>query len=68
MTGGRTFAATSGGELLSAYKEIAALEKTEVESFVYRRYYEFYPWCAAAAVVLLVAAHVLDRTRWRTVP
>jgi Ca-activated chloride channel family protein len=68
MTGGRTFAATSGTELLGAYKEIAALEKTEVESFVYRRYFEFYPWCAAAAVVLLLAVHLLDRTRWRVVP
>ena len=68
LTGGRTFAATSGAELLAAYKEVAALEKTEVRSYVYRRYFEFYPWCAAAAVVGLLAAHVLDRTRWRVVP
>lgn len=68
MTGGRSFAASSGAELLAAYKEINGLEKSRVESFQYRRYHEYYPWAAAAAVVLLLTAHLLDRTRWRTVP
>jgi Ca-activated chloride channel family protein len=68
MTGGRAFVASSGADLLAAYKEIDALEKTRVQSFQYRRYHEYYPWCAAAAVVLLLAAHLLDRTRWRVVP
>jgi Ca-activated chloride channel family protein len=68
LGGGRAFAAASGADLLAAYKEISALEKAEVESFQYRRYHEYYPWCAAAAVVFLLAAHLLDRTRWRVVP
>ncbi|HJZ54090.1 MAG TPA: VWA domain-containing protein [Gemmataceae bacterium] len=68
MTGGQSFAASSGTELLAAYKEIDTLEKTRVQSYQYRRYYEYYPWCAAAAIVLLLAAHLLDRTRWRAVP
>ncbi|HXD85051.1 MAG TPA: VWA domain-containing protein [Urbifossiella sp.] len=68
MTGGRSFAATSGSELLAAYQEISGLEKSPVESFQYRRYFEYYPWCAAAALALLLAAHLLERTRWRTVP
>ena len=68
MTGGQSFAASSGPELLAAYREIEALEKSPVESFQYRRYFEYYPWCAAAAVVLLLATHLLDRTRWRAVP
>ena len=67
MTGGRSFAASSGADLLAAYREIDALEKVEVESHVYRRHHEYYPWCAAAAVALLFIAHVLDKTRWRVV-
>ena len=65
MTGGRSFAATSGTELLAAYREISLLEKVEVDAPIYRRYFEDYGWCAAAALVLLLAAHVLDRTAWR---
>lgn len=68
ITGGRSFAAGSGSELLATYKEIGALETSKVESYQYRRYFEYYAWCAAAAAACLVAAHVLDRTRWRTVP
>lgn len=67
-TGGRAFEASNGAELLAAYREIAALEKAPAESFQYRRYHEFYPWAAATAAGLLLAAHLLDRTRWRAVP
>jgi Ca-activated chloride channel family protein len=36
-----------------------------VPSYQYRRYFEYYPWFAAAALVLLLTAHLLERTRWR---
>lgn len=65
MTGGRSFAATSGAELLAAYREISQLEKVKEDTPIYRRYFEYYGWCAGAALVLLLAAHVLDRTAWR---
>lgn len=69
LTGGRSFAASSGTDLLAAYREIDALEKAEALSFqTYRRYHEYYPWCAAAAAGLLLAAHLLGRTRWRVLP
>lgn len=62
MTGGKAFAATSGSELLAAYREIGLLEKTTEDAPVYRRYFEFYGWCAAAALACVLAAHVLERT------
>jgi Ca-activated chloride channel family protein len=68
MTSGRSFAATNGPELLAAYKEISRLEKVEVVSYSYRRYHEYNPAFAAAAVVLVFLAHVLERTRWRVIP
>jgi Ca-activated chloride channel family protein len=67
MTGGKSFAATSGPELLAAYREISTLEKSTAEAPIYRRYYEYYAWCAGVALVLLLAAHALDRTLWRVV-
>lgn len=68
MTGGRTFAAPSGAELLAAYREISALEKTTIETFQYRRYFDHTPWAAGLAAALLAFAHLLDRTRWRVLP
>ncbi|HET6573329.1 MAG TPA: VWA domain-containing protein [Fimbriiglobus sp.] len=68
LTGGRSFAADTADELRAVYKEIDALERQPAETFRYRRYHEFYPWCAVAAVGLLGAAYLLDRTWWRRVP
>jgi Ca-activated chloride channel family protein len=68
MTGGRAFVAGDGSSMLAAFKEIDSAERARVETFQYRRYFEYHWWCAAAAVVFLLTAHMLDRTRWRTVP
>jgi Ca-activated chloride channel family protein len=65
MTGGRAFAATSGTDLLAAYRDISLLEKVEEKSPNYRRYFEYYAWCAAAAVVFILTAHAMERTAWR---
>lgn len=68
MTDARSFAANNGEEFLAAYGEISRLEKSPIESFQYRRYVEYYPWCAAVAAAMLLVAHVLERVRWRVVP
>jgi len=68
MTGGRAFVATNGPDMLTAFKEIDTSERVPVETFQYRRYFEFYWWCAGVALLCLALAHILDRTRWRVVP
>ena len=68
MTGGRYFEAADGPGMLAAFREIDDLERAPVETFQYRRYFEFYWWFAACAAALLAAAHALDRTLWRVVP
>jgi len=68
MTGGRAFTATGGPAMLTAFKEIDATQRVPVETFQYRRYFEFYWWCAGVAVACIALACVLDRTRWRVVP
>jgi Ca-activated chloride channel family protein len=67
MTGGKSFSAASGAEFLEAYREIGLLEKTIIEAPIYRRHYEFYVWCAAAALVCILASQVLERTLLRVV-
>jgi Ca-activated chloride channel family protein len=67
MTGGKSFAATSGIELLAAYREISALEKTIIQAPIYRRYFEYYAWFAGLALVLQLMAHTLERSVWRVV-
>jgi Ca-activated chloride channel family protein len=68
MTGGKSFVANDGPALLSAYHEIDAMERAPVESFQYRRYFEFYPWFAGAACALILLTHLLERTMWRVIP
>ncbi len=68
MTGGRSFAASSGADLLAAYREISALERSPILTFQYRRYFDHTPWAAGLAAGLLTLAHLLERTRWRVLP
>jgi Ca-activated chloride channel family protein len=68
MTGGQAFQADSMTKLLKACKEIDKLERQEIHSFQYRRYYELYPWFALAAFVVFMTAVLLDVTIWRRIP
>jgi Ca-activated chloride channel family protein len=67
MTNGKSFSATSGPELLAAYREISLLEKTADPAPIYRRYFEYYPWFAGVAIVFILMAHALERTLLRVV-
>jgi Ca-activated chloride channel family protein len=68
ITGGRYFRAVDAPALVAVCQEIDRLERQEIQSFQYRRYYEGYPWFGLASLVLLAGAMVLEMTVWRTVP
>ena len=68
MTHGQYYRAGDTAGLLDACRAIDRLERTDVQSFQYRRYHEGYPWFAGAALLLFAAAAALDFTVWRRVP
>src|SRR5262249_60810758 len=68
MTGGKSFTANDGPQLLEVCRQIDAMERQPIVSHVYRRYHEYYPWLALTAVALAVLAFGLEQTIWRRVP
>jgi Ca-activated chloride channel family protein len=68
ITRGRYFTARDTDALLGVCREIDELERQEIRSFQYRRYYEGYPWLALGAFLAWTSALVLEMTVWRRVP
>jgi Ca-activated chloride channel family protein len=68
ITHGRSFQAKDTRELLAVCQEIDRLERQEIQSFQYRRYYEAYPWIGLASFVLIVLIRALELTIWQRVP
>jgi Ca-activated chloride channel homolog len=68
ITRGRYFRADDTAALLTVCQEIDRLERSEIQSFQYRRYHEGFVWFALAAFALLTAVRLLEMTWWRRVP
>lgn len=68
MTGGKSFTANDGSQLLEVCRQIDEMERQPIVGFVYRRYHEYYPWLALLAVGLATLAFGLEQTVWRRVP
>jgi Ca-activated chloride channel family protein len=68
MTGGRSFAANNGRELLEVCRTIDRLERQPILSHAYRRYFEFYSWFVGVGLALIIAIAALELTRWRRIP
>jgi len=63
ITGGRYYRATDTEQLLSAYEEIAMLERTEIDTGDYYQYKPaFIPWAITGALAL--CASLVLRRRW----
>jgi hypothetical protein len=54
--------------LLAVCHDIDRLERQEIKSFQYRRYYEGYPWFGLAALVFWVGVQALEMTWWLRIP
>jgi Ca-activated chloride channel family protein len=67
-TGAKYFRAKSSESLSTIFKEIDALEKTDIKVKEYVDYQEMYLWLLLPAVLLLFLELVLNKTFFRTVP
>jgi Ca-activated chloride channel family protein len=68
ITGGRYFRARDTETLLAVCREIDRLERKNIQSFIYQRYYEAYPWVGLAAFCCWITVVVLEATVWRKLP
>jgi Ca-activated chloride channel family protein len=65
---GKHFTARDTASLLGVCEEIDRMERAEIRSFQYRRYFDGYPWFGTASFVIWVLTQVLEVTLWRRLP
>jgi Ca-activated chloride channel family protein len=72
MTAGHYYAATDGKTLLQACghlgSELDRLEREQIETFQYSKYYEGFTWFGAAALLVWLTLAGLELTVWRRLP
>lgn len=68
LTSGRHFQARDTETLLSVCAEIDRLERSPIESFQYRRYYDGFVWFGLTAFAVLLALQMFERTVWSRLP
>lgn len=68
LTGGQLFQVADYVGLRSVYQQIDRLEKASFKEGKQRVYRELMPWCAGAALALLLLEFILSHTVWRRLP
>jgi Ca-activated chloride channel family protein len=68
QTGGRYFRATDHDSLVEIFREIDALEKTDIKVRHYSRWSELFPWLAWPALAFLALEAGLAHTKLRRLP
>lgn len=68
ISGGKYFQASDSAALLDVCAHIDRLERDEIPSFQYRRYYDGFVWFALASLLGWLSVHLLETTIWRRVP
>ncbi len=67
-TGGHYYRATTAASLSEIYDVINKLEKTEIETTVFKRYSEEFYWLALIGLLIFVLELILRYTLLRTIP
>ena len=67
-TGGKYFRATNTEALENIYRQIDAMEKTEVKTKEYMEYEELFAWLLIPGLALLLLEIALVNTRFRKIP
>ncbi|HEX8371188.1 MAG TPA: VWA domain-containing protein [Chthoniobacterales bacterium] len=65
---GEYFRATDTQSLQGVFDKIDQLEKTTIETKLYRNYRDLFPWFLGAGFVLLLVPFLLEQTIWRRSP
>jgi Ca-activated chloride channel family protein len=68
LSGGKYWQAHNTHSLVDVCSEIDRLERQEITSFTYLRYFEVYPWAGMAALACWGLLLGLDATVWRRLP
>jgi Ca-activated chloride channel family protein len=68
ITGGRYFSARDTKALLAVWRDIDAMERSDIVSFQYRRYYEGFAYFALAALIVWLLVGALEQTFWQRIP
>lgn len=67
-TGGQYFRATDAASLQEIFRQIDAMEKTEIKVRHYVRYAELFPWFLGPGLALFLGEQILAATRLRRIP
>jgi Ca-activated chloride channel homolog len=68
ITQGQYFTARDTRALIDVCRRIDGLERQEIQSYQYRRYYDAFQWLGLASFVLWMTVTVLELTYWQRIP
>jgi Ca-activated chloride channel family protein len=68
ITKGRYFHASDADALLEVCRQIDEMERQEIESFEYRRFFQAFAWFSLGSLAMLSTILTLEMTVWRRLP
>jgi Ca-activated chloride channel family protein len=68
ITGGEYFQAHDSKSLLDVCGQIDRRTRSEIQSYQYSHYFDWFPWLGLGAFVLFVCVNALEMTFWQRLP